>query len=269
MIEFICNLFCRAVEDFVKKIVEIILISVLLLGIIGCSTPAPSGKTEAEVLYKEALQLMDDGHYLKAIDKLNSIKSRHPYSYYAKHAELLQADILFKQENFVESAAAYILFKDFHPKYKKMGYVVWRIAESYFYQLPSSSDRDLNSGYEAIKYYDELLKRYSSSKFVKDAKERMKTCQKMIEDKDQYIADFYFRTEVYDAAVYRYLDILKNYKTKKLREHSMLRIVESSANVESFKDCVNYSNKYKSKISKPLIARIMEMHDLCKSKLNK
>ena len=127
-----------------------ILSSLLLVFVLAsCSTVRPKGKTEAEVLFLEAKFLIEDGRYLMATEKLNSIRSQFPYSYYATHAELLQADILFEQDNYVEAAAAYILFKDFHPRHKKMAYVVWRIAESFNNQRPPTYDRDLSPLYEA------------------------------------------------------------------------------------------------------------------------
>ena len=66
----------------------------------SCSTPKVSGKTTAEKLYKEAAYYKENGSYLQAIEKINEIKSKHAYSFYATHAELLEADIYFAQEKF-------------------------------------------------------------------------------------------------------------------------------------------------------------------------
>ena len=202
------------------------------------------GKTEAEILYKEAKSLMEDNRYILATEKLNQIKNQYPYSFFATPAELLQADILFAQENYIESAAAYLLFRDFHPKHEKMDYVVYRIAESYFKQKPDTFDRDLEAAEEAIKYYRELLVKYSDSQYSKDGKKKINECQKMIEDKEKYIADFYYKTEVYQAARWRYLDILKNFQSKKLRDHSMKRVVIASYMMKEYEKCINYANAY-------------------------
>ena len=152
---------------------KITILSLIIL-LSSCATERPTGKTEAEILFKEAKELVDDGHYLMASEKLNTIRSQYPYSFFATGAELLQADILFDQESYVESAAAYILFRDFHPRYKKIDYVVGRIAESYFRQLPSLHDRDLSATSDAIKYYEELLFKYPNSEYAKNGQERIK-----------------------------------------------------------------------------------------------
>ena len=101
------------------------LILAIVLIISSCASDKPKGKTEAEVLFKEAKILMEEERYLLATEKLNNLKNQYPYSYYATPAELLQADILFLQESYVEAAASYLLFRDFHPKHEEIPYVVF------------------------------------------------------------------------------------------------------------------------------------------------
>lgn len=238
--------------------------SVVILFSFSCSTPRPSGKTEAEVLYREAQRLKESGRYLLAIEKLNSIRSQYPYSFYATHAELLHADVLYSQENYAEAAAAYIVFKDFHPKHKKMHFVLWRIAEAFYMQLPDTYDRDLTPGHEAIKYYQELFSIFPNSKYVKDSKEKIKQCSEMIEKKEQYIADFYFKTEVFDAARFRYLSILKNIRTKEIREHSIKRVLLSSKELFQPKKCKKYYKRYSNEVAKDYKEELLEILNDCK-----
>lgn len=208
------------------KFVKLLLLIASLL-VISCATKRPEGQTEAEVLFKEAKELVAKSRYIQATEKLNAIRSQYPYSFYATHAELLQADILFSQENYAESAAAYILFRDFHPKYEQLGYVVFRISESFYRQLPETFDRDLSAGVEAIKYFNELISTYSNTEYVKDAQKRITQIEDMLEKKEIYIADFYFKTKDFYAAKIRYQDILTTLKDESERPRIMARIEES------------------------------------------
>ena len=236
--------------------------------ILSCATEIPKGKTEAEVLYKEAKILMDDERFILATEKLNQLKNRYPYSFFATPAELLMADILFKQENFIEAAAAYLLFKDFHPKHKEIPYVVYKIAESYFKQLPETEDRDLQSAVEAIKYYKEILRSYSSSAYAKAARDKIKKCQKMLIGKEQYVADFYFKVKKFKAARWRYLDILSNINDKEIRTHSMIRIVMSSREIKEYEKCINYADRYFQYLEKEDKVSVEELKEECTKKLN-
>lgn len=210
------------------KILNFLVISLFA---ISCATKRPIGSTEAEVLFKEAKDLIGKSRYIQATEKLNSIRSQYPYSYYATHAELLQADILFSQENYAEAASAYILFRDFHPKYNELGYVIFRISESFYRQLPSTFDRDLSAGIEAIKYYNELIQNYPDTEYVKEAQNRINQIEKMVEKKDIYIADFYFKTKDYEAAKARYEDILKTLKNNDEKLRILTRIDEAATHI--------------------------------------
>jgi outer membrane protein assembly factor BamD len=240
------------------------LVLTICFALASCATERPQGKTEAEVLYKEAQDLIKDSRYILATEKLNTLRSQYPYSFYATHAELLQADVLFSQENFAEAAAAYILFKDFHPRYKDLGYVIWRTAESFYQQIPDTIDRDLSSAFEAMKYYQELLNFHSGSEYVKGAVEKVKLCEKMILGKEKYIGDFYYKTKVFDAARYRYLNIISQYQNAhELVAHSMVRVLISSAKLREKEKCNDYYNEFKGKILAKEAKSLEKAHKTC------
>jgi len=230
---------------------------------ISCETTRPKGSTEAEVLFREAKELVKDERYILATERLNTLRSQYPYSYYSTHAELLQADILFSQENYVEASSAYILFKDFHPKHKKIDYVTFRIAESFYKQLPDTFDRDLESAKEAIKYYEDLLNFYGKSEYVKNAASRIKECQGLLRKKERYIADFYFKTKVFDSARFRYLKILNEFKHTSLRNHAMIRVLESSYELKDKVSCGNYFKKFKDYVDDEYKNKLNGVHRDC------
>jgi outer membrane protein assembly factor BamD len=233
----------------------------------SCSSEKPKGKTEAEVLYKEAQELIKDERFILATEKLTQLKNQYPYSFYATPAELLQADVLYMQENYVEAAAAYLMFRDLHPKHQDLHYVIFKIAESYYYQVPDGHDRDLTSCVEAIKYYKELNEKYSESKYKGKSLKRILSCETKMRLKDEYIADFYFKTDEYSAARWRYLEIMTNYKNKDLRKKSITRIVETSLYLKQFKKCLKYYNEYKNEFSdKYFVEDLKELYLKCKNK---
>lgn len=220
--------------------------SLVLVLMISCAVERPQGKTEAEVLYKEAQDLVKDSRYIMATEKLNTLRSQYPYSYYSTYAELMLADILFMQESYEEAAAAYILFRDFHPKHQRRDYVLYRIAESYFNQRPETYDRDLTSAVQAIKYFNELKSLYPDSKFLKDANLKIEECRKMLIDKEKYIADFYFRTENFESATFRYKSILENYRTYEMKSIAAIRLMKIGLANKDQSLCVDTFNKTKS-----------------------
>lgn len=246
---------------------KILNLALIFIALLSCATEKPDGKTEAEVLFKEANALIKDERYILATEKLNQLKNRFPYSFYATPAELLQADVLFYQESYVESAAAYLLFRDFHPKHARIPYVVYKIAESYYKQLPDTFDRDLDAAVEAIKYYSELLTKYSDSDLIKDAKKKIKKCRQMIRDKEQYVADFYYKTEVFKAARWRYTNILASFEDKDLRSHAMKRLVQTNYHLKEYNKCLEHASSFGKKVSKSDKVVVEKFQQYCTNKL--
>jgi outer membrane protein assembly factor BamD len=235
----------------------------LLLLVVSCASDKPEGKTEAEVLFKEAQELMDSERFILATEKLNQIKTQHPYSFYATPAELMQADVLFLQENYIEAAAAYLLFRDFHPRHEKIPYVVYRIAESFFKQIPDTIDRDLEPAVESIKFYEEILQKYPGSSYRKEAEQRIREARDMLRAKDQYVADFYFKTKVFEAARYWYLDILANHEVPEIRSHAMLRTILSTHRLKEWQQCLEYAEKFEQYIDKKHQKEISSVKEKC------
>ena len=145
---------------------------------------------------------------------------------------------------------------------------MWQLAESYFNELPPTYDRDLTSAESAIKFYRLLLRNYPNSKHVGNAQGRIKSCKKMLKEKDKYIADFYFRTEVYTSARYRYLDILKHYEETLLRNMSMLRVLESSFFLKDYSSCLKYFEIYRGLVSKEYKSKIDSVGNKCRAHSN-
>ncbi|MBF0206324.1 MAG: outer membrane protein assembly factor BamD [Oligoflexia bacterium] len=253
-----------ALQFFIR--VSILCITSIL---VSCSSTPPAGKTPAEVLFQQAEAHVKKERYLLATERLNTIKSQYPYSYYSTHAELLLADISFLQENYPEAAAAYLSFKELHPKHEKMNYVIWKIAESYNGQMPSTNDRDLSLGKEAIKYYNEMIDKYPQSEYVPAAKEKISRIAEMLQQQDIYIADYYYRTDTYDSARFRYLDILEKYQDKKVQDYAMLKVVKTSMLLDNYSDCIKYADSYSDRISEGYKTEVNGLRKECQKKEKK
>lgn len=223
----------------------------LLLLVISCGSSDKDTRGEAEKLFAEAQELVKAERFILATEKLNIIKSQHPYSFYATPAELLHAEILYKQENYIESAAAFMLFRDFHPRHEKIPYVILMIAESFYKQIPKTIDRDLSPAIEAINYYEEVMQRYPDSEDAEKAKKRIIEANNMLKSKDLYVADFYFKTKKWGAARYWYLDIIQNHhQDRKTAYRAAFRVVKASYNKKDYQECIEYGEKFQGAVDK-------------------
>jgi len=213
-------------------------LSVLLLISSICATLALSGCSSAdkkadtpEGAYQIAQEFDNDERYEEAIKRYLEIKNKFPYSKYATLSELAVADAYFKQESYPEAQVAYQAFKDLHPKHAKIDYVTYRLAMSFYTQLPPTTDRDLTLSQSAILYFDEVISQFPNSEYVADSKEKKGAVLKMLADKEDYIAEFYFIREKFDSALIRYEGLMKKHPGLGLDAKALSRAAVSASKV--------------------------------------
>ncbi len=176
----------------------------------GCSTDEK--KLDApEAAFNSAAEYDKDERYDEAIKRYQDVKNKFPYSKYAIMAELAVSDVYFKQESFAEAQVSYQSFKDLHPKHPKIDYVTYRLAMSFYSQLPPTIDRDLSLAGSTILYFDEVISQFPNSDYVKESKEKKEATLKMLASKEDYIGEFYFKRGKYESSLTRYEGLLKKY----------------------------------------------------------
>lgn len=196
----------------------------------GCSSAEKYDTSTAEGAFMQAQEYEKDERYEEAISKYTDVKNKHPYSRFAVDAELKIADLQFTRESYVEAQNAYQLFKEFHPKHPQIDYVTFRLALSYYNQLPSTIDRDLSLAEKAILFFDETIKNYPQSTYVGEAKEKRLLALKMLAEKELYIADFYIKQDQFDSALKRYEGMLKNYPNLGYESRALYGAAKSALN---------------------------------------
>lgn len=170
--------------------------------------------------------------YEEAIRRYTEVKNKFPYSNFATKAELAVADVYYKQESFAEAQVAYQMFKDLHPTSPQADYVQYKLGMSYFSQLPATIDRDLSLANDTILNLSDLIKKYPNSQYVAEAKEKRTATIKMLAEKEEYIADFYFKRSIYDSALGRYESLYKNYGGLGFAKKALSRIVIAAQKID-------------------------------------
>ncbi len=146
-----------------------------------------------------------------ALQRYTDVKNKFPYSNFAVLAELAIADVHYKSEDYPEAQVSYQNFVELRPKHPQVDYAIFRTGLSYYNQLPSSIDRDLTLANDAIYSFNDLIKRFPNSSHLIEAKDYRQKAFIMLNEKELYIADFYFKMQNYDSALLRYESAYKKY----------------------------------------------------------
>ena len=186
-------------------------LAVLGLWISGCSSIEKNSATP-EGAFAIAEEFDQSERYEEALRRYTEVKNKFPYSNLATKSELAIADVYYKQESYAEAQVSYQMFKELHPTYPQADYVQFRIGMSYFNQLPTTIDRDLTLANDAILNLSDLIKKFPNSEHVKEATEKRSATIKMLAQKEEYIADFYFKRKIFESALGRYEGLYNNFK---------------------------------------------------------
>jgi outer membrane protein assembly factor BamD len=177
----------------------------------GCSAETIDNDSPAEKQYAEGERLLQKDRYVEAVERFRILKSRYPYSKYAALATLKIGDVHYQEESYIEAASAYQVFRELYPKHEMAAYALFRIAESQYNEVPSSVDRDLQPAHGAIEAYTKLIRDYPSYEKVPEAQKKLHELKGKLAEKEDYVANFYYKRGLYQAAAGRYAYVVDNY----------------------------------------------------------
>lgn len=206
----------------------------------ACSSTSDIDAGTPEGAYKLAEKYEKDERFEEAISHYTQVKNKHPYSKLAAEAELRIAEIHFKREEYVESQNSYQTFKELHPSHAQIDYVTFRLGLSFFNQLPSTIDRDLSVAERAILYFDEVLQSYPKSAHAGEARDYKQKSLKMLAEKENYIARFYFIRDHYESALGRYEELLTKYPNSGLEPVALYGAAVSAYKIKELSKAKTY-----------------------------
>ncbi len=212
----------------------------------GCSSDDKRSDV-AEEAYKMAQDYEKEERFEEAIKRYQEVKNKFPYSKFATMAELSIADSYYKQESFPEAQVAYQSFKDLHPKHPQIDYVTFRLAMSFYSQLPETVDRDLTLSSRAMIFFDEMIQQYPNSEYAKESRDKKAATLKMLAGKEDYIAEFYFIRKKYDSSILRYENLLRKYSGLGFDAKALSRLAVAAAKISDPEKKNKYMAELKAK----------------------
>jgi len=183
------------------------------------------GSDEAQVLAREAQELMATDNYQDAAVLWQQLKDQYPYSQYAVLAELRLGDAHFLQEKYIEALGAYEDFERLHPDNEAVPYAVYQQGMC-FYSRMQGIDRDQTPTIQTIQTMARLVELYPSSRYAAMAQARIAEAQNNLAGHEFYVGEFYFRRKDYQAAMNRYLGLIQYYPDSGYHQRAMNRIAE-------------------------------------------
>jgi outer membrane protein assembly factor BamD len=201
----------------------------------GCSMlgggrgPSETGYVarDAESLYAAAKDRLDSGDARVAAALFDEVERQHPYSPWARRAQLMSAFSYYIQKDYTKSIETAQRFLSIHPGNKDAPYAYYLIALSYYEQI-SDVERDQKITEQALAALNDVQRRYPDSQYAADARLKIDLVNDHLAGKEMEIGRFYERTGQWLAAQIRFQNVVEDFQTTSHTAEALYRLTETN-----------------------------------------
>lgn len=208
-------------------------IAMIALSLTACNTVDPAEVKQKEIeempvetLYNRAAAALDGGNYFEARDLFEEVERLHPYSKWASNAQLMAAYASYSAQQYEDAYIALDRFIELHPGHKDVDYAYYLKAISFYEQI-SDVRRDQAMTKDALNAFDTLINRFPDSKYVRDAALKKDLTLDHLAGKEMEIGRYYIRRGEINAAINRFLIVVREFQTTTHVPEALHRLVES------------------------------------------
>lgn len=181
---------------------------------------------DVETLYNAAKDQLDRKRYKVAALLFDEVERQHPYSVWARRAELMSAFSHYLAQDYPESIESANRFLSIHPGNKDAAYAMYLVAVDYYEQI-GDVNRDQKISAQALDAMGDLIRRYPDTPFAADARLKVDLINDHLAGREMDIGRFYQRRHEWLASVYRFRKVVDTYQTTSHVPEALLRLTES------------------------------------------
>jgi outer membrane protein assembly factor BamD len=213
------------------RIAAVAVAAALVLPASGCARNRAKSDTgyvarDVNTLYALAKKQLDQGDYVLAAKLFDEVERQHPYSIWARRAQLMSAFSYYLGHQYTDAINSAQRFLTIHPGNKDAPYAHYLVAMSYYQQV-SDVTRDQRNTQQAMDAFGELVRLYPDSRYASDARLKMDLLNDHLGGKEMEIGRFYERSGKWLAANLRFRKVVDNYQTTSHAPEALERMVET------------------------------------------
>jgi outer membrane protein assembly factor BamD len=181
---------------------------------------------DVNTLYTLAKDRLDRGDYPTAAAIFDEVERQHPYSIWARRAQLMSAFSYYAARNYTKSIESARRFLSIHPGNRDAPYAQYLIGLSYYEQIEDVT-RDQSITRQALDTLGELVRRYPNTRYAADARFKIDLVRDHLAGKEMEIGRFYQRRSQWLASVNRFRAVIDEYQTTSHTPEALMRLTES------------------------------------------
>ena len=177
-------------------------------------------------LYNAAKERLDRGTYKQAAVLFDEVERQHPYSVWARRAQLMSAFSYYMARDYTNSIQSAQRFLAVHPGNRDAPYAYYLIALDYYEQITDVA-RDQKITQQALDALGELSRRYPNTRYAADARLKVDLVRDHLAGKEMEIGRFYQTRGQWLGSVLRFRRVIEEFQTTSHTPEALMRLTES------------------------------------------
>lgn len=216
-----------------------LIVTVSLLAVLsGCGRDSDNIVQEAgpEALYERGVSSMSSGNFQLALGYFQALEARFPFSNVTRQAQLDMVYAYYRSRQYESAIDAAEEFERENPTHPRVDYCLYMKGLAYFDEAPGlierlfrvdMTERPPRDTMQAFSIFQELLRRFPSSQYAPDARERMIFLRNRLAAYENHVAEYYMTRGAYVAAVNRAKYSLEHYPGAPALQESLTIMVDA------------------------------------------
>jgi len=213
--------------------IAVLLLAALLTPLAGCNGGSKRSRADTQyvardvnTLYRAAKMRFDRGQYKIAAQIFDEVERQHPYSVWARRAQLMSAFSYYLAKDYQKSIDSARRFLAIHPGNKDAPYAHYLVALDYYEQIEDVT-RDQSTTRQALDALNELVRRYPDTRYAADARLKLDLVRDHLAGKEMEIGRFYQRRQLWLASIVRFRAVVDEYQSTTHTPEALMRLTES------------------------------------------
>jgi outer membrane protein assembly factor BamD len=215
-----------------SRTLAVTLIAALALPMAGCAGgrsakgDLPYVARDVGTLYSTAKRRLDQGRYKEAAQLFDEVERQHPYSIWARRAQIMSAFSYYLAKDYTASISSAQRFLAVHPGNRDAPYAYYLIALGYYEQITDVT-RDQKITRQALDSLGELMRRYPNTRYASDARLKIDLVNDHLAGKEMEIGRFYETRGQWLAANGRFRTVIDKFQQTTHTPEALMRLTET------------------------------------------
>jgi len=180
----------------------------------------------ADLLYNEALTLLNKKEFEKAAKKFEEVDRQHPYSEWGRKSLLMSAYAYYEGQRHPETVVAAKRYLALHPGSPDAAYAQFLAASALFDEIPNI-EHDQRRTETAMEALNEVIRKYPDTEYAISARRKVDVARDQLAAKEMVTGRYYLKNRNFSGAINRFKVVVTKYQNTRHVEEALARLTEA------------------------------------------